>query len=199
MRKSKNDVIRKDDVVKIINPEFFIRCGYPMTIRDAIEKIMQDDSQDKKDLYDFAKRFNVYAGGRDFRDMTKIVAYGKLKKEGFGGNERKIYTKSIPEAKGINLTVMYKKVVVTGDRIPGSSAYSDPYGYVEAEPPYLSNSKPHNILYFYECKYDLSPYKNEVVPLFRGELVPFSNDDFNFLAIEEKNVEKVKEKEINCE
>ena len=43
MRKKKEQVIRIGDRIKVINPEIFMRCGYPLTIQDGIKMLSPEE------------------------------------------------------------------------------------------------------------------------------------------------------------
>jgi hypothetical protein len=62
---------------------------------------------------------------------------------GFGGSERRIYTKELPELRDRITRVVGKRRVVTGDRYPGCGPgyYGD-----EAEGPSLENQKHHTLI-----------------------------------------------------
>ena len=45
MSKKDPKIIRVGDKVRIVNPEMFVRCGYPMTKQDAREEVFSRFSQ----------------------------------------------------------------------------------------------------------------------------------------------------------
>jgi len=226
MKKAKREVIRRGDVVRIVNPEFFIRCGYPLSLKDGIKMIMEDEKglkalcdavdvilrDDDKDVRDsksptgFINMFNSRAfsfghTSRNFRNIVKILAYYKIRSKNFGGRERRILTKKIEGAKGHDFKVLSKKMVVTGNYIPGSRAGSTPYGDYEAEPPYLDDQKSHMILYLNDGSVDGHFYyvSNAVRPVsIKGTIWSMQEpdlDDIWPLAIERSNIEVVKSNE----
>ena len=159
MKKLNPKVFRYGDIVQIINPEFFVRCGYPLTLEDAKERLV---SQKQREMICALLNENYcidkigYAeptiDDLSFRDVDshsfyhKIldeVAYFQLYKARVGGNERKIYTERIDSLLNSNVMVTQKRYVKTGKRVSG--------GYDEdgGSPPYLSNEKTHVILTVY--------------------------------------------------
>ena len=50
MRKLNPNIIRIGDRVKIINPIFVTRCGYPLGIDDMIKEVCERFGKDIKDL-----------------------------------------------------------------------------------------------------------------------------------------------------
>lgn len=214
----KKQIIRQGDVVRIINPEFFIRCGYPLCLKDGIKMIMEDKEglkalddgiaevlEDKikpsgtnasnsifRDI--FVSRSSVLTRTqKDFESIIKILAYYKIKKLKFGGNKRQIFTKRVEEAKGHDFEVLKKKMVVTGNYIPGSKGGSTPYGDYEAEPPCLDDSKSHMILYLNDGSVDGHFfYVNNAIRPVSTKWSMVQNDLWP-LAIERDNIEVIKQ------
>lgn len=83
---------------------------------------------------------------RTFDKIVREVAYCRLKHNGFGGRERKIYTDIIEELKGCEYVVINKRQVKTGTYSPPSSGYNYMDGCPEYEPGYLLKQKTHVIL-----------------------------------------------------
>lgn len=205
----KKDIVRPGDIVKIINPEFFIRCGYPLSLKDGVKMILDDEKgiqalenaikeilKDKNGLDNKiipinGNSFQSILRSHDFYNIVRILAYYKILKEKFGGNERKIYTKKVKEAKGHEFTVLSKKMVVTGKYIPGSRLRrweDDDY-----DPPYLDDTKSHMILYLSDGSIDGDFFyvSNIVRPLANENWKLLETNDIFPLAIERCNVEKV--------
>tara|TARA_Y100000310_G_C20698933_1_gene827876 strand:- start:5569 stop:6150 length:582 start_codon:yes stop_codon:yes gene_type:complete len=149
-RKKDENIIRVGDKVRVINPEFFVRCGYPKDFNDVaadisvryrtnIERLMAEVGI-VPDLFS-------NEGDRAFQKIAKALAYAKLKKEGFGGSIRSIYTQRKDEHEGREFRVDRIFFVKTGKRVPG---HVRPMGDVEDyELPYLANEKTHKILHIY--------------------------------------------------
>jgi len=195
-RKRKKDptIIRVDDAVKITTPKEFVRCGYPMAknetesiiieeygkdIHKIIEKIYKDSTKGSTidGMVCMPNRMsNIISIAKS--KITSELAVIKMYAEKFGGNERKIYTKEIPEYKGLIGRVSSIRFVKTGVRIPscGGSGYE-----YEFEPPHLSGIKTHKILsvnfYTMDGAYEKEP--PHLLGYWRG------------IDIEAKNVEKI--------
>jgi len=165
MRKRKLDpnIIRIDDIVRIDNPEMFIRCGYPLCLDDMYGEIEEKFGRVIEDLVhsiEFGDEFvqrddkgrwpdGTYkkigisnSSGRIYQEL----AYCRLMGKKFGGNERKIFTKNEEELKGKRAKVVDVKIVKTGNRISGSGGYDSYNGEYDYEPAYLADQKTHKIL-----------------------------------------------------
>lgn len=192
MKKPKDRIFRKGDVVRIVNPEFFVRCGYPLTVKDGVKSLTED--KDKyNEILQFADKFKVNVKSYDFSKLMKILGYYDIKGKRFGGDERKIFTETIKGMEGKEFVVLSKKVVMTGVRdggYAGSSYYyddSDSY-----EPPSLYDTKTHIILYLQDGSVDgTNTYAGN---LKLGNTVVSMWEEYNELAIEDIHVEKVLKK-----
>lgn len=216
MRKNKKaQIFRRDDLIQIKNPEFFVRCGYPLSLKDKMNEL--DNSKEYKErLLDFmcsvglaGKIDNDSFGNEVFRQIpyntpdieykvTKEIAYGLLRKSKFGGNKRKIYTVTIPELKDKVFRVFDKRIVNTGIRVNGSSYGGYGEFYDDYDPPYLGNQKSHVILEILD-QYHLYQGFDKFYNLI-SDHVDLSNikskyfgDSGVSLEIEENNIELYKE------
>lgn len=185
MKKNKKQVFRRYDTIRIVNPEFFIRVGYPFDKKYAIKHLISEKEKailsNLIDGRDPNEEVLLFDGGRQmsktYIKMLDELAYFKLKTNGFGGPERKIFTKLIPRLVGRECRVMGKKVVKTGIRRYESD---DDYYYGGGSSwYYLDNNKSHVILE--TSVYSTSDDDSE------GDFQTFNG----LLWIEEKNVEKV--------
>lgn len=202
MRKNKKSpIFRKGDRVIIKNPEFFIRCGYPLCLKDKLIEIENSKFHQDK-IIELIRYFELYDNSfnQDFGveyPIKKALALGLLRKDKFGGNERKIYTKQIPELKDKVFHAFGKRVVNTGIRIAGSTR-SNWDGDPDYNPPYLDKQKSHVILEIWDqyCLYQgfdkfYNP-KSDHISLFDIKKQYFDDPGF-VLEIEESNVELYKE------
>lgn len=157
----KKSSIKVGDKVTIINPEFFVRCGYPMTFEQACKEVEEKFCKEK-DVMDFLCKIglveekNKYLVDKDYtliRTKDKIIGalgyyyLGRVKR--FGGSERKIYTIRKEDYVKINTDNVWKvtkyKMVVTGTYYPPGGGYNY-YGEYDYEPGGLSNMEQHKIL-----------------------------------------------------
>lgn len=205
----KKEVIRQGDIVRVIHPEFFIRCGYPLSIKDGMDMIMNDEEAMTALSQGIDKALNKKCSiplkdeilglvphtnrprkiSNDFNRIIRILAYYRIANEGFGGKERSIYTKWVEEAKGKEFKVIGKKTVATGTYVPASggySSYSGEYEY-DYEAPFLDGLKNHVILELMDGSYDGNYY-------FVGNTI---KELGTCLWIEKCNVEKVKRERAN--
>lgn len=146
--------IKVGDKVRIINPQIFVRCGYPLCISDVAKTIDQKiiiDCLVQCGVYTFEQLENLikyhpyHKMQRAYRKILDGIALAVMVSKGFGGSERKIYTREIEEFRDKIVQVESKRQVVTGDRYPGCGPgyYGD-----EAEGPSLENQVRHTLITF---------------------------------------------------
>ena len=139
-----DEIIRKWDTVKIVKPEFFVRCGYPLTFEDVSEEI---EKKYENHIMGFINQITKMESGRSidnqpaFNEINRALTYHLLRSKRFGGSKRTIYTESIPNPPSEILTVVGIKFVKTGTYVDDSNASVDGY-----YPAYLSKQKTHKIL-----------------------------------------------------
>lgn len=161
IRKLDPNIIRVGDRVQIINPEVFVRVGYPWNKQYVIDNVITKEEKEKviellkgvyieeKDLcgnlikgikYDYLD----YDKSRTYDEIIDRLAYYKLQKNHFGGNKRQVFTKTEESLKDQIVFVDSKRYVKTGTY---SCGWYDEDG---GEPSYLSNEKTHIILNVYK-------------------------------------------------
>lgn len=173
--KNKKPVYRHGDKVRIVNPEFFIRCGYATDFWETLK-----ETENNKELIEKVDNFIKESVGSigelaEAKVRSKILAalnYGFVAKKGLG-NERKIYTKVVEAYRDKIFTVYRKKVVKTGVRYHERGNDEDGY-----DPSYLYQEKSHVILYLSSDSFELTNFDDW-------------NTSFDGLGIEEKNVIKL--------
>lgn len=176
----RNHIYHEHDHVRVVTPKVFLRCGYPYDIveegkilgdkfaEDIVALIDKIDPRDgptqvryakpsKSSLFEAAEVEGspfVPAGllGTDYEALCGRIARVIAQRRGFGGNERSIYTKDVPELVGAELIVTGKIVRKTGTRFSPSS-YQSYDGDWDYDPGGLQNEKTHVILECYQ-KYD---------------------------------------------
>ena len=136
-----------NDSVKIIEPKFFIRCGYPLTIKSIQKDLFKDNSQNKQIITDMLEHFDIKCYSKELLledmdlsggilgDIEVLIARWILVQKKWGGRNRDIYTVEIPQLKNEIFKVQFIKACYTGIYQP---AYI-PSRYYEDEPesPYL--------------------------------------------------------------
>jgi hypothetical protein len=178
---NRSEIIRIGDRVRIVNPEFFVRCGYPLNKELVLRNNLKQEDVNKIDAFitsfglnnfyvDLDKSNHIYT--RVFDKIADAIAYGLLNKEGFGGRERKIYTEYLEPYKDIVCEVIGRKIVNTGYYRSGGKSYDYYNGGYDYEPASLEDQQTHII------------YTVDLIP---NEL-PSRN---LFLEIEKKNLEKI--------
>lgn len=159
----KTKYARVGEQVKFVTPMVFVRVGYPLTLDDISEKFKGEvgdlltklgkvfDDHVKTDLKDIG----LISLGHQFTDnfvqraLHNAACAFLLRRERFGGDERKIYQREIgyddADIAGEMGTVVGKRMVRTGCYSPatgGNWSYDD---YNEYEPAYLDDSTTHCI------------------------------------------------------
>lgn len=198
----KKETITVGDRVKIIEPEFFVRVGYPLSFEDCVQEI-EDKYSDNiyKLLVDIGLRSPKMEvellGGihmvseccrrKDDTEskIARTIAYEYMRHKGFGGKERQIFTERKDNLKDQIYYVTEKRVVKTGTYFAPSSS-QDYFGEYEYEPGGLFNMKTHMVLTLSTWyPYEIRPYEKHT----RNRFPVNGYDEY----IVQTNVEKVTE------
>lgn len=156
--------VTKGDLVKLVNPVEFIRCGYklcPKEVKVTLPKMELVEELNKHIQTYFAKHIGwkcpeyidleemlgmPNTPNKDLLDdpiISKInseMAYAYCQENKFGGRERRIRTKEVSKLKDRIYRVIGTKQVIEGDYYPPSG------GYGKYEPGGLVNRKSVRIL-----------------------------------------------------
>jgi len=159
MAKKDPKIIRVGDKVRIVNPYFFVRVGYPLTPAMAEEEIAEFFSKEINEFLNKIKPTDSKAdhplslGQRDrdkksFDRVVRALSYDWVKLRGFGGRERKIYSEPVTIPEDCIATVISIKYVKTGTYEYGSGGQYNAWNgdYDDYQPAYLSDEKTHKIL-----------------------------------------------------
>jgi hypothetical protein len=136
----RKDVIRINDRVKIINPERFVRVGYPLTKEMMWGKITDEQ---KNCIHEMFRKFDIISNPTDtevyahfgidnklddgaYERVMDVMAGVLLKKAGWGGKDRKLFTERDERYLGATGKVFDKRVVKTGTYTSGHT-YSSYY------------------------------------------------------------------------
>jgi hypothetical protein len=138
--------------VRIINPEFFVRCGYPETIDSATKKFLEwcdqngDSAKERLNKAFPFLGFNIFDSINEFDPIIRALAKEYNKKVlKFGGRERKIYTKRIEKLKGAEMVISeFKRPLIkkTGVYQPACN-YKNWMAYDDYKPAELKDVKTH--------------------------------------------------------
>lgn len=150
----RSDRIRVGDLVKIVDPQIFVRCGYPLCISDVaakiepaaiIEFLSRSSAGTPEEISRIITHHPHHRLQRAYQEAARAGALAVMIANGFGGSERRIYTKEMPEMRGCIVRVEGKRRVVTGHRYSGCGPgyYGD-----EAEWPSLENQQHHTLISF---------------------------------------------------
>ena len=145
----KNDqIIRVNDKVKIINPDVLDRVGYPLTT--SLILIRERHFEDRKEIDELLAKFNIRNTKTHDREynytrntVAKAIANALLSQEGWGGNERKIYTNRDEDLQNAEATVIDRKLYKTGTRFAPWSSYDAWNGDWDYTPGGLDDEKTH--------------------------------------------------------
>ena len=156
MSKRKN-IIRVGDYVKIITPNVFERCGYPLTSKIVIDAIITKEQRDAVavmlDAFGVKQRIPSFSEKLTKATLSEQIMYLMAKQimrqKGWGGPERSIYHNYVPELLNVPCRVISKRVVKTGTYNHGTSYQGYFDDYPEYEPAYLSNEHCHVLLKVY--------------------------------------------------
>ena len=150
----RKDIIRVNDVVKIINPLFVERVGYPLSRQMVKDQMSPDEIAIIKQMFASLKiptEHHVYdpkpnfEGERAYAKVLDAIASFQLSAKKWGGRERSIHTKHLPQYIGRMVSVMEKRCVKTGSYRSASGGYSYD-GEYDYEPAFLHDEKTHVIL-----------------------------------------------------
>lgn len=139
--------VRSGDRAKVLVPERFVRCGYELTPSIAAEKLRKTHAQEiavfLESLGINSKSWTESAPGgkihlRDHRAMDRFLnglGFLYTRANGFGGSERKIFTKHESDLEDAIVWVLETRQVMTGVYYPPSGGwsfnpdYGDDYDY----------------------------------------------------------------------
>ena len=155
------------DYVRVVTPKQFVRCGYPLSIRDIMirdcreieadfERVfaalenrtlpepLPESTQEKLDwIFDFKSTVHSSTSATVHGMLCSAIAAYRLEKENFGGNVRSIVEIDGVFEQGQIWKVVSKKFVKTGTRFSGH-VYQDSWTREsDYEPGGLDDEKTH--------------------------------------------------------
>jgi hypothetical protein len=161
-----DDVIRKDDLVKVVNPHVFVKCGYDWNFKEARKEVFKKESKKISEIckrYDFSPRYS--SDHRTVEDkIIDVLAHGLLSSRKRAGSKRKIFTEKCEDVKGQVLRVtdfFYKKTGFYSVDVE-ENCYGDNYYYN-----YLDKQKTHKILKAQKTSYPFFCYKIEAQNVYK--------------------------------
>lgn len=144
----RNKSFKIGDKIRIMNPEFFIRVGYPLTLSDAYEHIEDDWKLLIQKINKNSPEYFKITEKMKFQ-LRRDLAYSYLQTKSFGGNKRELYTVKLnnPHWYYEYFTIVDKKVVKTG-KYEYEQIDDEEYDYCRCPSfrPVLTNQKTHIIL-----------------------------------------------------
>ena len=127
-RRRGEDVIRKDDHVRVVIPKFVARVGYPKSVDDYVLEVRQKHGTAIDALFrevlgsTHMDRLNLDESrpSRWRISVERELAHALARKCGFGGCERTIHWLELPELEGAELRVWWLRNAFTGSYYPPS-------------------------------------------------------------------------------
>ena len=174
MKKNKN-IIRDNDVVRIINPEFIVHVGYDFDFQSCVkeieERVKGDFSSNFETMLFCSDVIVAHAIVDNFdaniltiridnassdigKKMIRAMAYDLLCSRMKTGAERKIVTETFEDYRGCEATVYGSRIVNTGKYFPPSGGGYCSYDYdsYDYEPGGLSDRKTHKLICLPICE-----------------------------------------------
>jgi hypothetical protein len=121
----KRDIIRLNDRVRIVIPQVVTRVGYPKAVGDYLE-----EARVKLGPVIMAEFAGKHCPERALDRIYQQFAYALAKADGFGGRDRTLHLKEVPDLLGQEFNVSGVRMVQTGTYYPpsySSSYYGDDY------------------------------------------------------------------------
>ena len=164
MKASKRKYALVGEMVRIVTRRQFIRCGYPLCGDDVRGKMKERyenlhgalTTACREAVVGLGEMNNGFVSGKVdadiFHQCDKLAVSIILNREHFGGKQRRVIEQDIESSLRTdgNWEVLDRKMVKTGDRVPGgkSGYYGEDY-----DPPYLSGEENHCIYELQSIKY----------------------------------------------
>jgi len=153
----RKDVIRIGDNIKVITPEIFVRCGYPLTKQIVMDTIITKEQREAirtmfkafgiPIIKDYPDNILEVDETNSFNKVLDTMAGIILVQKNWGGKERNTFTETKSELLDVIGNVIGKRIVKTGTYNSGHThRYYD--GEFDYDPAYLSNEASHIILKF---------------------------------------------------
>lgn len=174
-RKLNPNIIRVGDKVKIINPEFFLRCGYDNNHKGACEIIdktykhqinrfiyIWEQSLMKRKTGSIPLCKLICENSSIYLKIASALAYDLVNKNMKEGVERKIYTERVDFYRSNIFFVSSIEYVRTGIYHLPYGGYNNGTEEYDYKPGYLDRPVVRKILYFNEFLYGLSGDKTAI-------------------------------------
>ncbi len=129
-------VYRVGDRVRIIEPCFVVRVGYPLSWPMLREEVSNDPR-----LLQTIALWGVEGHGKAWYEILDGICRALVRKRGFGGRERSVFTVNKPDAAGQVSEVHKKRNVQTGTYHAPHYSSGGYYSEPEWEPGYLDHVK----------------------------------------------------------
>jgi len=142
--KKTNSPFHVGDNVRIIEPCFVLRVGYPKTPADYLPAV--EDAHAELALFLKSLGINpvAKAHNQSMHTLKKTLAYMLAQKDHFGGLTRSLHYNIIPGAVNATTIIQELKTVVTGHYSPGSHGSHD-NSFDDGEPASLDNRTYHRL------------------------------------------------------
>lgn len=132
-------VYRPGDKVKIVNPVFVERVGYPLTW-----PMLREEVENSPKIGEAMRLLGIGPAG--LYDFVRGVCQALVRTRGFGGRARTIHTRTDERAVGLTVEVLRKRTAYTGTYFPPHGGQCGWDGEYDFNPGGIDNAKCHVIL-----------------------------------------------------
>jgi hypothetical protein len=144
---TKTQAIKAGDLVRIITPEWFVRCGYEYAFADALREV---EATMLTDIQALINKTSPWSHPKLQQKILTAFAYDHLRKNcGSKNQERKIFTRVV-EKDAHDASVMENPYMVSRVKFVKTGKRDAGYPYTgwddEGEPPSFHNERTHRIL-----------------------------------------------------
>ena len=140
-----DDIIRDDDLIRIVKPEMFVRCGYEHDYHNIKKRMLVERYSD---ISSALKSLGLELNDKNVNFLAGQMASGEMKSSRKSGVSRSIYTIYQKEFETYIARVRNITRCKTGTYFGGSCSYDSWGGGYDYEPAELSVKGCHTILEF---------------------------------------------------
>lgn len=186
----RKEVIRVDDLVKVVNPEIVVRVGYPMSKEMALEEV---NKLHRKQLHAFLAELGYVQKCSDFKGLLmetekyggvldkimRELAYVHLHKQGFGGRTRSVHTSTEERLRDQTYKVVNIRYTRVGEYYAPYSSAGSFWEEPEWEPGGLDKAKTVKILQLCEIGHYVCYLKDSPLEIQATDVVKVTENDRN--------------------
>ena len=192
MAKSRKTPV-KGELMKVVNPVFVQRVGYPHTSNDYLAKAETELTAAKLISPKLKALYGPTTRNRYEEKLIRACALNMLDNARFGGPKRALHTIEYPAFKDAIVEVVDVKAAMTGTRYDGYARYDSWNNEWDCEFPGLSNQVHHNLVQIRNPKggSDFEDFVNNLlVPMIHTKKRWSQTENDATLVIELTNLER---------